>query len=195
MQLFGDGADLTAALAELLAGDFNPSGKITQSWPVTIGQQPVNYNRVPGWHATRYVDLEAEPLFPFGHGLSYTHYRYSGLEVEAGALAAGGPLRAQVTVTNTGSRDGVEIVQCYLSDRVTSAAAPERELKAWRRVALKAGEAHTVAFEIPLEALALVDACCRRVVEAGAFELMIGPSSREGDLLRASFSISKEVIP
>jgi beta-glucosidase len=181
---WNQGVEGGTAIAELLAGDFNPSGKITQSWPVSIGQQPVNYNQIPGWHASRYMDLEVEPLFAFGHGLSYTQYEYRNLFIQTPEIKTGEPVHASVEVSNTGKRDGVEIVQCYVNDIVTSAATPDKELKAWKRVGLKAGETKTVEFEIPFEELSFVDAECLRVVEPGEFEIMIGPSSRDCDLLK-----------
>jgi beta-glucosidase len=186
---WNQGSEGGTAIAECLAGDFNPSGKTTQSWPVSIGQQPVCYNRMPGWHADRYVEIPVEPLFPFGHGLSYTRYEYKNLAIPTSELKTGEPVRASVEVSNVGKRDGVEIVQCYINDLVTSAATPDKELKAWKRVELKAGEMKTVEFEIPFEDLSFVDAECCEVVEPGEFEIMIGPSSRDADLLKARFAV------
>lgn len=185
---WNQGVEGGTAMAELLAGDFNPSGKITQSWPVSIGQQPVNYNQIPGWHASRYMDLSVEPLFAFGHGLSYTQYDYKNLSIQTLEIRTGEPVRASVEVSNTGKRDGIEIVQCYINDIVTSASTPDKELKAWKRVELKAGETKTVEFEIPFEDLSFVDAECCDVVEPGEFELMVGPSSRDAGLLKARFT-------
>jgi beta-glucosidase len=186
---WNQGSEGGTAIAEALAGDINPSGKTTQSWPVSIGQQPVCYNRMPGWHADRYVEIPVEPLFAFGHGLSYTQYEYKNLIIQCSEIQTGEPVRASVEISNVGKRDGVEIAQCYVNDIVTSAATPNKELKAWKRVSLKAGQTQTVEFDIPFEALSFVDAECCEVVEPGEFEIMIGPSSRDNDLLRARFFV------
>jgi beta-glucosidase len=180
------------AVAELLAGDQNPSGKLAISFARHVGQQPVFYSQVRGQHGDRYADLDQEPLFPFGHGLSYTRYSYSGLRFAAATLRAGQPLEAQVELANEGSRDGVEIVQAYVSDEVTSCTWVDRRLVAFERVALAAGERKTVRLFIPHEALALVNAHGREVVEPGAFELQVGPSSRPDALLRAAFRVEGE---
>jgi beta-glucosidase len=182
---FNPGMRGGAALASLLFGDRNPCGKLTVSFPRAVGQQPVYYNQIPGWHTTRYVDMDAVALWPFGHGLGYTTFRYAGLSVSAGHLAPGEVLRAWVTIENTGEREGVEIVQLYVNDLVSSLTTPCKELKAFARVALAAGERQEVDLSVPYEAWAMVDTAGERVVESGEFEVMVGPSSRDNDLLRA----------
>jgi beta-glucosidase len=192
VECFNPGMRGGTALAEVLAGDQNPSGKLPISFAKHVGQQPVFYSQVRGQHGDRYADLDQEPLFPFGHGLSYTRYAYSGLRLAAGTLRAGQPVEAEVVVANVGARDGVEIAQVYLSDEVTSCTWVDRRLVAFERVPLAAGERKTVRFVIPHEQLALWDARGREVVEPGAFELQVGPSSRPGALLRASFRVEGE---
>jgi beta-glucosidase len=194
VECFNPGMRGGTALAELLAGDLNPSGKLTVSFARHVGQQPAFYSQVRGQHGDRYADLDQEPVFPFGYGLSYTRYAYSDLRLTATTLAAGQAVEAQVEVTNVGDRDGVEIVQAYLTDEVTSCTWVDRRLVAFERVALAAGERRTVRLVVPHEALAIVDAHGREVVEPGGFELQVGPSSRRAELLRAPFRVEGEAF-
>ena len=189
VEAWNPGMEGGTAIAELLLGDLNPSGKLTISIPRHVGQQPIFYSQVRGQHGDRYADLTQEPLFAFGHGLSYTRYAYSDLRVTTPSPRPGEPIRCEVAVENCGARDGVEIVQAYLSDLVTSVTWVNKRLVAFERVALQAGEKKTVGFSIPYERLALVDADAREVIEPGEFELLVGPSSRDGDLLRARFAV------
>jgi beta-glucosidase len=174
------------AVAEALFGQLNPSGKLTISVPVHVGQQPVFYSQVRGQHGTRYADLTQEPLFPFGHGLSYTQYRYSNLRLAAATLARGQVAAVSVDVENTGERAGDEIVQVYVSDVVTSVTWVNKALKGFARVHLAPGEKKTVSVALPWEALQIVDAEGRSVVEPGEFEILVGPSSRDRDLLKTT---------
>jgi len=178
------------AIAEILCGDVNPSGKLPVSFARHVGQQPVYYNQLPGQHGTRYADLTQEPLYRFGAGLSYTTFAYGNLKLAAATIGPGEPVAVTVDVTNTGGRDGVEIVQVYLRDLVTSVTWPLKMLKAYRRVAVQAGRTCTVAFTLDHDALALVDADGRRVVEPGEFELYVGGSSAHDDLLTARFTVT-----
>ncbi len=183
-----------AAVAAILFGDVNPCGKLTISFPHHVGQQPVYYNQLPGWHTWHtvkdaYVDLPAEPLFAFGFGLSYTTYAYSGLQLETPVLREGETLRVSVEVTNTGARRGIEIVQLYIRDRIASVTTPVKALQAFARVELAPGETRRVTLDVPFERLALVDAALRRLVEPGEFEVMVGPSSRDRDLMKAAFRV------
>jgi len=182
---FNSGMEGGRALAEALFGQLNPSGKLTISIPVHVGQQPVFYSQVRGQHGNRYADLTQEPLFPFGHGLSYTQYHYSNLQLATHVLARGLAAALSVDVENTGQRPGDEIVQVYLSDVVTSATWVNKALKGFTRVHLTPGEKKTVRFELPWEAFQIVDAEGRSVVEPGEFEILVGPSSRDSDLLKA----------
>jgi beta-glucosidase len=183
---FNSGMEGGRAVAEALFGQLNPSGKLTISFPVHVGQQPVFYDQVRGQHGNRYADLTQEPLFPFGHGLSYTQYRYSNLRLASPTLARGQAAAVSVDVENTGQRAGDEIVEVYVSDVVTSVTWVNKALKGFARVSLAPGEKKTVEVALPWEAFQLVDAEGRSVVEPGEFEILVGPSSRDRDLLKAT---------
>lgn len=181
-----------AALAEILAGDVNPSGKLTISYPRHVGQQPVFYSQVRGQHGDCYADLTQAPLFSFGHGLSYTRFVYRDLRLCSSRIEADETLKFEVELQNVGERDGTEIVQVYLSDLITSVTWVNKSLVAFARVALRAGETRRLEFSLPCEQLALVNAYDERVVEAGEFELQVGGSSRDETLLRARFRVAGE---
>jgi beta-glucosidase len=186
---FNSGMEGGRAFAEALFGELNPSGKLTISIPVHVGQQPVFYSQVRGQHGNRYADLTQKPLFPFGHGLSYTQYHYSNLQIATPVLAGEQTAALSVDVENTGQRPGDEIAQVYLSDVVTSATWVNKALKGFARVHLSPGEKKTVRFELPWEAFQIVDAEGRSVVEPGEFEVLVGPSSRDSDLLKATLRV------
>ncbi len=183
---FNPGMEGGRAIAEALFGQLNPSGKLTISFPLHVGQQPVYYNQVRGQHGSRYADLTQEPLFPFGHGLSYTSYRYSNLRLASPRLARGQAASVSVDLENTGKRAGDEVVQVYVSDVVTSVTWVGKALKGFARVHLEPGQKKTVTVTLPWESFQLVDAEGRSVVEPGDFEILVGPSSRDRDLLKAS---------
>ncbi|WP_437290447.1 glycoside hydrolase family 3 N-terminal domain-containing protein [Sorangium sp. So ce406] len=178
------------AVAEAIFGQLNPSGKLTISFPYHVGQQPVFYNQARGQHGSRYADLTQEPAFAFGFGLSYTRFAYADLKVLTPSVARDGTASFEVTVTNTGAREGVEIVQLYIEDLVTSSTWAMKELKAFRRLTLAPGEARTVRFDVPASELSLLDAEGRRVVEPGDFRVHIGASSRPQDLVSAGFAVA-----
>jgi beta-glucosidase len=186
---FNSGMEGGRALAEAVFGQTNPSGKLTISIPVHVGQQPVFYSQVRGQHGDRYADLTQEPLFPFGHGLSYTQYRYSNLRLAAGTLARGQAAIVSVDVENTGRREGDEIVQVYVTDVVTSVTWVNQALKGFARVHLAPGEKKTVPVSLPWESFQIVDAEGRSVVEPGDFEIRVGPSSRDRDLLKTTLQV------
>lgn len=173
------------AVAEVLGGDYNPEGKLTTSFPRSVGQIPIYYNHKnsgrPGIKGdkftSKYIDLPLTPLYPFGYGLSYTTYRYTDLKIRARQIKATGSLVATVRVKNTGRYDGVEIVQLYVHDLVSSVTRPVMELKGFKRIELKAGEQRTVEFEIPAGELGCYNLEMEYVVEPGEYELMIGGSS------------------
>lgn len=194
---FNPGEGGGTAIAEILFGDVNPSGKLPVSFPVHEGQLPVYYNRYEGWHARndttmggaeRYVDLPVEPLFAFGEGMSYTSFEYSKLVVDTPRLV-GDDLRVRVTVKNTGDRDGAQIVQLYVRDLVSSVTRPVKELRAFERVEIEAGTSAEVSLTVAYDELALVDQDLVRRVEPGEFEVLVGPSSKDTDLLRATFTV------
>lgn len=170
------GQETGVAVADVLFGDANPAGKLAVSVPRTVGQLPIYYNHKPT--ARRgYLYTNKEPLFPFGFGLSYTTFEYSDLKISAAQIGPNGQTEVSITVKNTGARAGDEIVQLYLRDVVSSVTRPVLELKDFKRVALAAGESKTVTFTITPDKLALLDVNMQRVVEPGAFEIMVGPSS------------------
>lgn len=165
------------AFARILFGEVCPSGKLTISIPRSVGQLPVYYNHKPGEHFFPYVQEKATPLYPFGFGLSYTTFRYSGLRVDP--VAGAGPVvaRASVEIMNTGNREGDEIVQLYVHPKLASVTRPVKTLKGFRRVTLKAGEMRTVSFGVTREMLSYWDREMRFRAEAGEYEVMVGGSS------------------
>ena len=189
IEAFNPGMRGGQAIAELVLGLIEPSGRLPVSVPRHVGQQPVYYNQVRGQHGERYADLTQEPQFVFGEGRSYTTVEYSDLVLTETAVATDGAIRASVTLTNTGNRPALETVQAYISDLVTSVTWADKELKAWRQVEVPPGESVTAEIEVPAGACSLVTADGRRIVEPGQFELLVGPSSRAADLLAAPFAV------
>ena len=177
------------ALAEIVFGATEPSGRLPITFARHVGQQPTYYNQIRGQHGDRYADLTQSPAWAFGEGRSYTTVEYSGLLVETPVVSASDDVRARVTLTNTGTRPALETVQVYVSDVVTSVSWADKELKGYRQVHVAPGESVVVDVEVPVSACTIVDAAGRRIVESGAFELLVGPSSRDEVLLRAGFTV------
>ncbi|WP_346682080.1 glycoside hydrolase family 3 N-terminal domain-containing protein [Bifidobacterium pullorum] len=179
------------AIAEIILGQVEPSGRLPITFPRHAGQLPVYYNQIRGQHGNRYADLTQDPAFAFGEGLSYTTFAYGEVVIDGAdtPFATDGTVHASVTLANTGDRPGVEVVQAYVGDLVTSYSWTDRELKAFRRVELQPGESATVTFDIPVADCTIVDPDARRIVEPGEFELLIGHSSRREDLKRATFTV------
>lgn len=190
IQAFSPGMRGGRAVAELILGLAEPSGRLPITIPRHVGQQPVHYNQVRGQHGKRYADLTQEPQFAFGHGLSYTRISYSDLRIPNPRVGPGDTVRATVTVANTGTRPARETVQAYIRDRVTSATWADKELKAYRQIDLPPGHTAEVDLDLPVAACSIVDAAGRRVVEPGDFDLLVGPSSHDDDLLTAEFTVS-----
>ena len=184
------------AIAEIIFGLTNPSGRLPITFLRHAGQLPVYYNQIRGQHGDRYADLTQDPAFAFGEGLSYTTFAYGEPTIVGGASNADGTfaetdtVHAEITLTNTGKRAGVEVVQAYIGDIVTSYSWTDRELKAFKRVELEPGETKTVAFDIPVANCTIVDPDANRIVEPGEFELLIGHSSRREDLKRTTFTVA-----
>ncbi|HKO48378.1 MAG TPA: glycoside hydrolase family 3 N-terminal domain-containing protein [Polyangiaceae bacterium] len=191
---FNPGMQGGAAFAELLLGDLNPSGKLTISFPKHVGQQPSYYSQVRGQHGKSYADLDQNPRFAFGFGLSYTRFEYSNLRLSKSRLAAAEALELSFELHNSGAREGTEIAQVYASDLVTSVTWVNKVLVAFARVTLAAGERRTVRLSIPQERLSLVDAYEQRVVEPGEFEVSLGPSSSNEGALCARFVIEGQAF-
>ena len=180
------------AIAEIILGQTEPSGRLPITFPRHAGQLPVYYNQIRGQHGNRYADLTQDPAFAFGEGLSYTTFAYGEVVIDGAdtPFATDGTVHASVTLSNTGDRPGVEVVQAYVGDLVTSYSWTDRELKAFRRVELQPGESATIEFDIPVADCTIVDPDARRIVEPGEFELLIGHSSRREDLKRATFTVA-----
>lgn len=179
------------AIAEILYGKVNPSAKLAMTMPRHVGQISTWYNHKRSAFFHPAVCTNNTPLYPFGHGLSYTSFRYSNLQLNKASIPNDGktPVTASITIENTGNRDGVEICQLYINDVVASVARPVKELKNFRRVALKAGEKKTIEFTITPDKLAFYDINLKPIVEPGAFEVLVGGSSRDEDLQKATFNV------
>lgn len=178
------------AIAELVLGRIEPSGRLPISFAEHVGQLPVFYNQLPGQHGTRYADLTQRVPFAFGEGLSYTTVEYADLRVVEPVLGVEDTVRAHVTLHNTGDRPSRETVQVYVRDTVTSVTWATKELKTYRQVDVAPGERVVVDLTLPVADCTLVDASGRRIVEPGTFELLVGPSSRDEVLLRAGFVVT-----
>ena len=157
------------AIADVLFGDYNPAGRLPISVPRHVGQLPVYYNK-PASTAHDYVEMSAQPLYPFGYGLSYTTFEYSDLNIGKDIT---------FTVTNTGNKKGDEVVQLYLRNRYASVVQPELQLKAFERITLVPGESHTVTFHLDHNDFAIVDADMKWCVEPGTYDALIGSSSTD----------------
>ena len=192
------GSEAARAIGDVLFGDVNPSGKLTVSFPQNVGQLPYTYSHentgrpLPKGQWFRkfcsdYLDVSNDMLYPFGYGLSYTTYSYSNLTLSAGKMDRNGSIQASVKVTNTGDRDGCEIVQMYLHQLVGSVARPVKELKGFQRVSLKAGESKRVVFTITPDMLRYYNNDLQSVLESGKFDVMVGPNSE--DLQSCSFTL------
>jgi beta-glucosidase len=183
------------AIADVLFGDFNPGGRLPISVPKAAGQIPVYYNRKPSSFGD-YVSMDSKPLFPFGHGLSYTEFKYSNLKINPAKVPPAGKIVISVDIMNTGSRRGDEVIQLYLRDAVASVSRPVKELKGFKRVTLRPNEKKTLTFTLSTDQLAFYDKDMRFVVEPGVFEVMIGSSS-DDIRLTAEFDVEgteKEVL-
>ncbi|PFG18384.1 beta-glucosidase [Propionicimonas paludicola] len=189
IEAFNPGMRGGRAIAELVLGLIEPSGRLPISFARHVGQQPIYYNQIRGQHGDRYADLTQDPLFAFGEGLSYTELGYAELKLESEAITADGLLRFGVTVSNTGARPALETVQAYVSDLVTSATWADQELKAFTQVEVAPGASVRVELEIPAAACTIVNARGERAVESGDFELRVGHSSRRADQLVRRFRI------
>ena len=189
MNVWFGGSETASAICDVLYGDVNPSGKLTVSMPQATGQEPLYYNHLPtgrpvaenaknfAKYASNYLDVRNDALYPFGYGLSYTTFAYSDIRLSSNEMSRDGSIKATVTVSNTGSRDGDEIVQLYIHDKVASISRPVRELKGFERIHLKAGESKDVNFDITPDLLKFYDVNLKEVLEPGQFDLMIGSSS------------------
>ena len=185
------------AIADVLFGDYNPGGKLPVTWPRTVGQVPIYYNHKrtgrppsPDRFTSKYIDEDWRPLFPFGHGLSYTRFEYSDLSVEPEEVEPGATVSVGVTVRNAGGREGDEVAQLYVRDVAASVTRPVNELKGFKRVHLKPGESRRIIFRMPTQLLAFYGRDMAPIIEAGDYEVMVGSSS-EDIRLRGKFKVTR----
>ena len=175
------------AVADVLWGDVNPSGRLPITFPVSEGQLPLVYNHKPTGRGDDYLDLTGQPLFPFGYGLSYTTFEYSNLSIDPAIIGPAGSATVRCTITNTGARAGDEVAQLYVRDLLASVARPVIQLAGFQRVHLEPGESKTVSFPVDRDALKMLDAKMKWIVEPGTFRVLIGSSSKDlrlrGDLI------------
>lgn len=197
LEMWQPGTEGGSAAANLLFGEANPSGKLTMSFPWCVGQVPIAYDRqntgrpVPNAKAfpvtrytSRYIDAPVDPLFPFGHGLSYTTYEYGPMAISADTLTADGAITVSVDVTNTGDRAGRETVQLYIRDHVADVVRPIKELKDFAKIALDPGETKTVTFTVKEDMLRFWKRDMSFGSEVGTFDVMVGPDSERLQKLR-----------
>ncbi len=182
------GSEAADAICDVVFGDVAPSGKLTVTMPRNVGQIPIYYNHLntgrpnPRWftkYTSNYLDVPNDPLFPFGYGLSYTTFQYSPMTLSSNSMTQGGNIQATVTVTNTGTVEGTEVVQLYIRDMVGSIARPVQELKGFERITLKPGESRIVNFTINADLLKFYNKDLDYVYEPGDFDVMIGPNSHD----------------
>ena len=184
------GSEAGDAICDVLFGDKVPSGRLTVSMPKSVGQIPIYYNHLNTGRPqpedrpfekfrSNYIDIDNNPLYPFGYGLSYTTFKYGPLQLDATSMTADGQIKVTVPVTNTGSRDADEVVQLYLHDVAASIARPVKELKDFARISLRAGETRNVTFTITADKLKFYNSELQYVYEPGEFQIMVGPNSRD----------------
>jgi beta-glucosidase len=185
------------AIADVLFGDTNPGGKLPVTFPRAAGQEPFYYNRPATGrpptnekYTSKYLDVPVAPLYPFGHGLSYTTFRLSNLRLGAQRITPSGSIDVTVDVENTGRREGDEVVQLYVRDVAASRVRPLKELKGFRRVTLQPGERRTLTFKLTREELGLYNTAMQYVVEPGQFKVFAARSSADPDTLEATFEVT-----
>ena len=193
LDVWHTGIEAGNGIADVLFGEVNPSGKLTASFPVAVGQIPVYHSmlntgrpNLPGnfnKFRSHYLDIPNEPLYPFGYGLSYTTFEYSNLMISSETLEKGGELKVSVDIKNTGSRAGKEIVQMYIRDVVGSISRPMKELKGFDKIYLEPGASQTLTFTIDEERLKFYNADLDWVAEPGVFQVFVGPNSRDVEML------------
>lgn len=193
------GTEAGNAIADVLFGNYNPSGKLSVSFPRNVGQIPIYYNHKntgrpfdgTGWpkFKSNYLDVSNDPLYPFGFGLSYTQFSYGDISLSNKTIKPGGKIEVKITVTNTGNFDGEETVQLYTRDLVGTVARPVKELKGFQKVFLKKGESRELVFVITTEDLKFYNSDLKFVYEPGDFKVFVGGSSQ--NVKEAAFTLSK----
>ena len=191
MNVWFAGSEAGDAIADVLLGDAAPSGRLTVTMPQALGQVPLYYNHMNTGrpvergadkyrkYASNYLEVRNDPLYPFGYGLTYTTFNYSDLQLSRTTMAADGSVEASIMVSNTGQRDGDEVVQLYIHQQASSIARPVKELRGFQRIHLKAGEQRRVTFCIDREQLQYLNAQGEPVLEPGIFDIMIGTNSED----------------
>lgn len=191
------GTQAGPAIADILFGDANPSGKLSMTFPRSLGQVPIYYNAKntgrpfdeQSSYTSKYLDIPNTPLYPFGHGLSYTTFGYSDIRLNKSTITAADKLQVTITVSNTGNYDGTETVQLYIRDLVGSITRPVKELKGFQKVALKKGESKEVSFSLGIEDLKFYNSNLQWVAEPGDFKVFAGTNSQE--VKEAGFKLVK----
>jgi len=186
------GQEAGTAVADVLFGDFNPGGKLPISIPRSVGHLPCYYNHKPSARRGFLAD-DVSALYTFGFGLSYTQFSFKAPRLAKRKIKAGASTSVQVEVTNTGKREGTEVVQMYIRDCFSSVTRPVKELKGFRKISLRPGETKTVVLEITPESLAFYDLNMKYTVEPGDFEIMVGSSSRDADLQKVTLTVEGRV--
>jgi beta-glucosidase len=183
------GSEAGLAISDVLFGDVNPSGKLTMTFPRSVGQVPMHYNHKNTGRPlgnsegkfekfkTNYIDERNEPLYPFGYGLSYTTFEYSNFSLDKTAITMGGEVEVSVDITNTGNYDGKEVVQLYIRDLVGSVTRPVKELKGFQKIMLAKGETKTVTFKLGINNLKFYNSNLDFVAEPGTFQVFVGTDS------------------
>jgi len=187
LQVWHAGIEAGNAIADVLYGDVNPSGKLSMSFPYHVGQIPVYYSQkttgrpqdLNNKFSSRYLDIPNEPLFPFGYGLSYSTFEYGELKLSSNEMSRDGYIKATIQLTNTSKVDGAEVVQLYIEDKVRSITPPSKELKGFQKIVLKAGESKMIDFTITNEMLKFWNAALQYVSEPGEFGAHVGGNSRD----------------
>ena len=171
------GQETGTALANVLFGKVNPSGKLPITFPRNVGQVPLFYNKLETGRGRRIFQSDPSPLFPFGYGLSYTTFKLDNIHLQNESIVVGGKTSLSLTISNTGKMDGEEVVQLYIHDLISELVRPLKELRGFRKVFLKAGESKTLSFEIGSKQLEYWNE--KWIVEPGEFEIMVGANSVE----------------
>jgi beta-glucosidase len=186
MQAWFLGVQAGNAIADVLFGDASPSGHLPLSWPRSVGQIPVYYNHKETgrpsspdrWH-TGYLDMSKEPLYPFGYGLTYTKFKFSDVKADS-SISKNGVLHVSAEIENTGKREGTEVVQLYVHDRIAPTSRPVRELKGFQRVTLASGEHKRVDFTVKANNLGSYDPDMHWIVPSGTYDVWVAPDAVSG---------------
>jgi beta-glucosidase len=192
------GSEAGHAVADVISGGWNPSARLPVTWPVDVGQIPIFHSRLPTGrpidpkfrYSSKYLDMPNEPLFAFGHGLSYTRFAYSNLSASPAELHAGGTLTVEVEVANEGQAAGEETVLLFVRDPVASVSRPVLELKGMAKTFLQPGERQTVKLSLPADALTVLDEAFAPRLEPGPIEIQVGPAARADALLKTTIALA-----